>query len=151
MRASQPNGQRPHNRRPALHPEFHDGDTPGRFPRPGSGAAGRIMSGIAALVLPLALAATGALAADEPTFRIEFRDGVITPLRLEVPAKTRIRLELANRGSSAAEFESVELRKEKVLAPGVESVMVIRTLDPGEYSFFDDFHPGAPPAVLVAK
>jgi hypothetical protein len=29
--------------------------------------------------------------------------------------------------------------------------MVIRTLDAGEYSFFDDFHPNAAPAVLVAK
>ncbi|MDE2442750.1 MAG: cupredoxin domain-containing protein, partial [Betaproteobacteria bacterium] len=43
------------------------------------------------------------------------------------------------------------LRKEKVLAPHSKSVMVIRTLDPGEYSFFDDFRPGAPPAILVAK
>ncbi|GHE60207.1 hypothetical protein GCM10019059_19660 [Camelimonas fluminis] len=103
------------------------------------------------IAMGLAPAAGPAHAADEPTFRIEFRDGVITPLRLEVPAKTRFRLELVNRGASAAEFESLELRKEKVLAPGVETVMVIRTLDPGEYSFFDDFHPGSPPAVLVAK
>ncbi|MFD2676023.1 cupredoxin domain-containing protein [Camelimonas lactis] len=103
-------------------------------------------------VLPgLLAAAVPARAAGEPTFRIEFRDGAITPLRLEVPAKTRFRLELVNHGTSAAEFESLELRKEKVLAPGVETVMVIRTLDPGEYSFFDDFHPGSPPAVLVAK
>ncbi|HQX85662.1 MAG TPA: cupredoxin domain-containing protein, partial [Aestuariivirga sp.] len=27
----------------------------------------------------------------------------------------------------------------------------IRTLDPGEYSFFDDFQPGSPPAILTAK
>lgn len=92
-----------------------------------------------------------ACAADEPTFRIVFRDGAITPLRLEVPARTRFRLELRNEGDSAAEFESIELRKEKVLAPGVETVMVIRTLAPGEYSFFDDFRPGAPPAILVAR
>ena len=29
--------------------------------------------------------------------------------------------------------------------------MIIRTLDPGEYKFFDDFQPGAPAAVLIAK
>ncbi len=56
-----------------------------------------------------------------------------------------------NAGATPAEFESRELRKEKVLGPGVTSTLVIRTLDPGEYDFFDDFHPEAPPAVLVAK
>jgi hypothetical protein len=88
---------------------------------------------------------------EEPTFRIEFRDGVISPARLQVPANTRFRLELKNLGKTPAEFESAELKKEKVLAGESESVLVIRTLDPGEYAFFDDFHPDAPPAVLVAK
>lgn len=42
----------------------------------------------------LVLFASGASAADDPTFRIEFSDGVITPLELEVPANTRFRIEL---------------------------------------------------------
>ena len=54
-------------------------------------------------------------------------------------------------GDTPAEFESNELRKEKVLAPKTTSILVFRTLDPGEYPFFDDFHPDAPKAVLVAK
>jgi hypothetical protein len=107
------------------------------------------------LVLAVALLPAltlGARAADEePLFRIEFNDGKVTPQRLEVPAKTRFRLELHNLGKEPAEFESKELRKEKVLAPGTSSILVIRTLDPGEYDFFDDFHLDAPPAVLVAK
>ena len=89
--------------------------------------------------------------AGDPTFRIEFRDGVVSPKRLEVPARTRIVLELVNTGTTPAEFESKELRKEKVLAPGSSSSLVLRTLDPGEYEFFDDFNLDAPPSVLVAK
>jgi Cupredoxin-like domain len=54
-------------------------------------------------------------------------------------------------GDTPAEFESNELRKEKVLAPKTTSILVFRTLDPGEYPFFDDFHPDAPQAVLIAK
>jgi hypothetical protein len=101
---------------------------------------------------PLAGAAIGsAYAEDEATFRIEFNDGVVAPRRLEVPANRRLVLELVNKGKSPAEFESRELRKEKVLAPDSSSSLVIRTLDPGEYDFFDDFHPDAPPSVLVAK
>jgi hypothetical protein len=101
--------------------------------------------------LALALMAAPTSAGEDPTFRLEFNDGAITPSRLEVPANTRFRLELKNSGKTPAEFESKELKKEKVLAAESESVLVIRTLDPGEYPFFDDFHPDAPPAVLVAK
>jgi hypothetical protein len=90
------------------------------------------------------------LAADEPTFPIEFRDGTVTPARVEVPAKTRFKLELKNSGKTPAEFESNELKKEKVLAPGTTSSLIIRSLDPGEYRFFDDFHQQAR-GVIVAK
>lgn len=89
--------------------------------------------------------------ADDPTFHVTFENGKIEPLRIEVPAKTRLRLELINKGDTPAEFESKPLRLEKVLAPHSQSVLVIRTLDPGEYPFFDDFHPDAPPAVVVAR
>jgi hypothetical protein len=75
----------------------------------------------------------------------------VTPLRLEVPAETRFKIEVSNTGTTPAEFESVQLRKEKVVGPGVRSFIVIRGLDPGEYDFFDDFHPAAPHAVLIAK
>jgi hypothetical protein len=89
-------------------------------------------------------------AADDPTFPIEFKDGTVTPTRIEVPAKTRFRLELKNSGKTPAEFESNEMKKEKVLAPGTTSSLIIRSLDPGEYKFFDDFHQQAT-GVLVAK
>jgi heme/copper-type cytochrome/quinol oxidase subunit 2 len=107
----------------------------------------------AKLLACILLAMTPAMAGaeDEVTFRIAFKDGVVTPNRLEVPANRRIVLELVNLGETPAEFESLELRKEKVLAPGSSSTLVLRTLDPGEYQFFDDFHPQAPPSVLIAK
>ena len=105
-----------------------------------------------AAVLAAALACPAAQAmADEPTFRIDIRDGVITPLRLEVPANTRIRLEVSNTGTSPVEFESVELKKEKVIAPGNSSVVVIRNLDPGSYGFYDEFHEDQPHGKIIAK
>jgi hypothetical protein len=103
------------------------------------------------LAAALALGATKGRAEDMPVFRIEFKDGVITPLRLEVPAKRAFKIELHNTGNTPAEFESIELHREKVLAPQSDSFIVFRTLEPGEYKFFDDFHPGTPQAVLVAK
>lgn len=111
------------------------------------------MKRLPALLIVAALpfhAAAPALA-DDPTFRIEIKDGVITPLELEVPANTRIRLEVANTGTSPAEFESVQLKKEKVIAGGNATVMVIRNLEPGTYDFFDDFHIDLPHAKIIAK
>ena len=92
-----------------------------------------------------------ASAEDYPVFVIEFKDGAISPPAIEVPAGTRFKLELRNTGGSPVEFESIELRKEKVLGPGVTSFIVIRSLDPGEYRFFDDFHLDMPPATLIAR
>ncbi len=91
-----------------------------------------------------------AVAEDDPSFTITFNDGEVSPLRLEVPAETRFEIRLINNGKTPAEFESIPLSKEKVIGPGVSTFIVIKYLDPGEYSFFDDFHPDAPPAVLVA-
>ncbi|WP_050460697.1 cupredoxin domain-containing protein [Herbaspirillum autotrophicum] len=99
----------------------------------------------------LMMSAAFALAADLLTFKLEMQDGKFIPARIEVPAGQRIKIEIHNIGKSAAEFESVELRKEKVLAPGAQSFVVLAPLRPGEYKFFDDFHLNMPQGVIVAK
>lgn len=102
------------------------------------------------LSLSLLLAAGLSFGADLPTFKLEMKDGVLNPARIEVPAGKKIKIEIHNTGKSAVEFESVQLRKEKVLAPGADSFVVIAPLSPGEYKFFDDFHANAQ-GVIVAK
>jgi uncharacterized protein (DUF58 family) len=94
---------------------------------------------LSALFLALGLA--GAVWADElPTFTLTFKpDGTFEPVRLEVPAG-RFKLLLVNESHEPVEFESLPLRKEKVLGPGVKSFVVITISRPGEYPFFDDFH-----------
>jgi hypothetical protein len=99
----------------------------------------------------LAVAAAPSQAEDMPTFKIEMKDGVISPLRIEVPANKPFKLEIHNIGKTPTEFESIELNREKVLAPQSQSFIVFRKLSPGEYTFFDDFHPEAPKALLVAR
>jgi len=106
---------------------------------------------IVVLTALLMLAAAPGWAADEPVFQIEMKDGVITPARIEVPAKTRFKIIIKNTGKMPAEFESAELRKEVIVPPGGEAPLIVRTLDAGEYKFFDDFQPDAPPALLIAK
>lgn len=101
------------------------------------------MVGAAALALCVSLSAVMpgiARAADLPVFKLTFKsDGTFEPTRLEVPAG-RFKIELVNQSNEPVEFESIPLRKEKVMGPGVSSFVVITISRPGEYPFFDDFH-----------
>jgi plastocyanin len=100
--------------------------------------------------LSLSFAMTAAHAQDVVTVSLVARDGQFEPATLEVPAGKRIKIEVSNQGKSPIEFESKALKFEKVLAPGAKSSVVVNPLKPGEYAFFDEFHPEAK-GRIVAK
>lgn len=103
---------------------------------------------VAALLL---LGATLARADDLPTFRLSAENGRFHPETIEVPAGTRFRLEITNRNAGPEEFESAELRKELVLAPGATRTLVFAPLKPGVYPFFGEFHPDTARGRIVVK
>lgn len=103
------------------------------------------------MLLVLIIATSSAFAAEKYTVELEMKDGELIPQTLEVPAKTPIRIKIKNTGTSPVEFESTQLRKEKVLAPGANSVVVIAPLKPGRYTFFDDFHLSHPQGEIIAS
>ncbi|HCH49105.1 MAG TPA: cupredoxin domain-containing protein [Proteus sp.] len=103
------------------------------------------------ILLLLLMVSSTLFAAEKYTVELEMRDGELIPQLLEVPAKTPIRIKIRNTGTSPVEFESTQLRKEKVLAPGASSVVVIAPLKPGRYTFFDDFHLSHPQGEIIAK
>lgn len=91
------------------------------------------------------------LAANLLTFKLEIKDGQFYPLQINVPSGQKIKIAIYNTGKTVVEFESIELRKEKVLAPGAQSFIVIAPLRIGKYKFFDDFHLNMPQGFIVAK
>ena len=105
----------------------------------------------AGALLLTALALPTHAADDMPTIDLLMKDGRLFPETLEVPANTKFRLTIRNEGPGAAEFESLELRKETVLAPGVTRSLVFHPMKPGTYKFFDDFHPETAQGRIVAK
>lgn len=84
-----------------------------------------------------------------PTYLIEMKDGQLIPDELVVPEKARFRLLVRNVGGKPAEFESNQLRQEKVLFMGAEVSLVIIPLDTGTYDYFDDFAPGVTGTIIV--
>ena len=83
------------------------------------------------------------------TYLVEMKDGVLTPTELVVPEKTKFRLVVRNLGNKPAEFESNQLRQEKVLFMNAETTLVIIPLDAGTYDYFDDFAPTTHGKIIV--
>lgn len=99
----------------------------------------------------LAGAAFPAAAGELPTYELVIRAGRFHPETVEVAANTRFKLVIRNEGPGAEEFESIELRKEKVLGPGASSFLVFQPLKPGSYRFFGEFHPDTAQGRIVAR
>lgn len=105
----------------------------------------------ALLLAALLCAGLPAGAQELPTFQLSIRAGRFYPDTLEVPARTKFRLLIKNEGPGPEEFESVELRKEKVLAPGASSFLIFQPLPPGSYKFYGEFHPETAQGRLIVK
>lgn len=101
----------------------------------------------AALVLLLLLPPPAR--ADDLT--VVFRDHRFVPDRLVAPAHTKFRLKVTNADAAADEFESSDLNREKLVAPGETVTLFLGPLDPGEYKFFGDFHQDTARGLLVVQ
>ena len=99
----------------------------------------------------LAMLASTALSQDLPVYKLVARDGAFEPKTIEVAAGKKFKIEINNEGKGPMEFESKDLKQEKVLAAGAKSSVVINGLKPGTYVFFDEYHPDAPKGQIVAK
>ena len=100
------------------------------------------------LILALACAATGASAAE--LVQLTLKDHRFTPDQVTVPSGERFRIEVTNQDATPAEFESSDLRAEKIVVPGGKIAVFAGPLRPGTYKFFDDYHPDQAQGTLVA-
>ncbi|HVO90341.1 MAG TPA: cupredoxin domain-containing protein [Casimicrobiaceae bacterium] len=106
---------------------------------------------VAALSVSAALVALPVLAEDMPSFTLSAKNGRFEPTVIEVPAGKKFKLEVSNEGKSAIEFESKDLRQEKVVPPGKKATLTINALKAGEYKFFDEYHEATAQGKVVAK
>ncbi len=106
---------------------------------------------VAAAVLLAALVAGGPPAHAEDLPTLVFHNHRFEPDRIEVPAGAKFQLHVKNTDDSADEFESVDLNREKLVAPGQTITVFLGPLPAGEYKFFGDFHQATAQGVLVAK
>jgi hypothetical protein len=106
---------------------------------------------VIATALWLAAGAQPAVAEELLAIKLTAKNGRFYPETIEAPAGTRFKIVVTNEGPGPEEFESLELRKETVLAPGVTRAVVFAPLKPGVYRFFGEFHPDTAQGRIVVK
>jgi len=104
----------------------------------------------AAAVVGALLVGSAPARADE-VLTLAFHNHRFEPARIEVPANAKFQLLVKNMDDTADEFESVDLDREKLVAPGQTITVFLGPLSPGEYKFFGDFHQDTAQGVIVAK
>ena len=81
--------------------------------------------------------------AQTPPIKLVMRNKQWDPTELTVPANEKFELHITNADAVAIEFESHDMRREKVIAPGETVVVFIGPLRPGTYNFLNDFNKAA--------
>lgn len=89
--------------------------------------------------------------AEETEFLIQIRDHKFQPSEIKVPAGQKFKLAIENLDKTLEEFESVDLKKEKIVGGGKKIVIIINSLEPGEYRFFGDFHQKTAQGKIIAQ
>jgi hypothetical protein len=111
-----------------------------------------LMSRLALFPLALILAiGTNVSAAEEPAYTLVIKDHKFQQTEIEIPAGTKIALIVKNEDPTPEEFESTELRREKVVAGGEQITIYIGPLKPGRYEFFGDFNPATARGHIIVK
>jgi plastocyanin len=92
---------------------------------------------------------SSAAVAQAEDFVLTVKDHTFSPDPLTVPAGQKVKLVVKNVQSTNAEFESSDLNREKVVEAGSEIIVYIGPLDPGKYTYFDDFHRETTATIIV--
>ena len=93
----------------------------------------------------------GCAGAGEAAYTIAIKDHRFQPTEIEIPAGMKIPLTIKNLDPTPEEFESTELKREKMVPAGKEITIQIGPLKPGRYEFFGDFNPTTARGHIVVK
>jgi hypothetical protein len=96
----------------------------------------------------LALFAAEARADD---YVLTIKDHRFTPTEIKIPANKRVQITVVNDDATPEEFESHEMKVEKVIPGKSKAVVRVGPLKPGRYPFFGEFHEATAKGTLIAE
>ena len=100
--------------------------------------------------LALLLLAFPVAAQADQLVTLVIQNHTFSPSTFEVPAGERFRIQLTSHDESVDEFESYDMKFEKIIVPGNTITVFAGPLHPGTYTFFDDYHPDQAKGTVTA-
>jgi hypothetical protein len=104
-----------------------------------------ILIGVAAFLV------MGAAAARADDYVLTIKDHRFTPTEIKIPANKRVQITVVNDDATPEEFESKEMKVEKVIPGKSKGVVRVGPLKPGRYPFFGEFHEATAKGALIAE
>lgn len=102
-----------------------------------------LLAAVLVLIAPLAAAAPAPIT-------VVLKDHRFAPSVLTVPAGQKVQIVLLNQDKATEEFDSHDLKTEKLVTPNGRAMFSIGPLKPGTYSFIGEFHPETAQGKVVA-
>lgn len=103
------------------------------------------------IALTLALAVALPAMAETEEYVLVIKNHRFEPSEMTLPAGQRVKLTIHNQDATAEEFESKDLRREKIIAGDSTASVWVGPLPAGEYRFFGEFHEETAQGKLIAK
>jgi len=82
---------------------------------------------------------------------IYIKDHKFFPSVVELQEGRKIIITVHNQDPTIEEFESIDLKREKIVLGNSETKIVLAPLKPGEYKFFGDFHQDTAQGKIIIK
>jgi heme/copper-type cytochrome/quinol oxidase subunit 2 len=92
-----------------------------------------------------------ARAADPVQLQLTLKDHKWSPVELHVPVGTPVILTIRNEDTTAEEFDSSDLRVEKVIPGQYTATVRLRPLAAGRYHFIGEYHEDTAKGVVIAE
>jgi Cupredoxin-like domain len=104
------------------------------------------------MTLALCTALTHPCLADETTsLALVLREHRFVPERLQAPAGVKIEITVKNEDNTADEFDSRDLKREKVIGGSKSGLILVGPLPPGEYHFQGEYHAKTAQGILEIR
>jgi len=91
------------------------------------------------------------MAAESLSFDLVIKDHKFAPATLTIPADTKVTLNVKNEDATPEEFESHDLKREKIIPGKSQATILVGPLKAGTYRFVGEFHEATAKGEIVVK
>ncbi|HUX91198.1 MAG TPA: cupredoxin domain-containing protein [Gallionellaceae bacterium] len=102
-------------------------------------------------ILLISLFLPFAAVAEEGVYSLVIKDHRFQPAEITIPAGMKVKLLVENQDSTAEEFESHSLNREKIIAGKSKTTIFIGPLTPGRYTFEGEFNAKTAQGAIIAQ